>query len=91
MDVTTVLQVAGPLLAIGGAWGGAKVALNGTRERVKELRLELAENTKAAHERAHEIKAELAAHTRADDAVQRELIDRSARIETKLDILMEKR
>lgn len=24
-------------LALGGSWGGAKVALNGTRERVKEV------------------------------------------------------
>ena len=24
-------------LALGGSWGGAKVALNGTRERVKKL------------------------------------------------------
>jgi hypothetical protein len=24
-------------LALGGSWGGAKVALNGTRERVKEI------------------------------------------------------
>ena len=30
-------KMAVPLLAIGGAWGGAKVALNGTKDRVKKL------------------------------------------------------
>jgi hypothetical protein len=30
-----LVSLATPVLAIGGAWQGAKVALNGTRERVK--------------------------------------------------------
>ena len=37
MEFMELLKIAGPLLAVGGAWGGAKVALNGTRERVKSL------------------------------------------------------
>lgn len=68
-----LIKIATPLLAIGGAWGGAKVALNGTRERVKGI------DTK------------LEAHMKEDEQLQREMIDRSARIETKLDILMEKK
>ena len=75
MEYTLVemLKIATPLLAIGGAWGGAKVALNGTRERVKG------------------IDNKLEAHIKEDEAVQRDMIDRAARIETKLDILMEKK
>lgn len=68
-----LIQGAISLLAVGGAWGGAKVALNGTRERVKE------------------VQAHLQKHTEDDNIIQREMIDRAARIETKLDILMEKK
>jgi len=32
-----MLRIATPLLAVGGAFGGAKVALNGTRARVMKL------------------------------------------------------
>jgi len=72
MDYMEFIKLATPLLAIGGAWGGAKVALNGTRERVKE------------------VQKRLDVHMTEDEKVQREMIDRSARIETKIDILMEK-
>jgi len=72
MDYMEFIKLATPLLAIGGAWGGAKVALNGTRERVKE------------------VQNRLDVHMTEDEKVQREMIDRSARIETKIDILMEK-
>lgn len=37
IDYLDMIKAVVPLLAIGGAWGGAKVALNGTRERVKNL------------------------------------------------------
>ena len=69
MDPILIIQIAVPLLAIGGAWGGAKVALNGTKERVQEIKVEIAEldNAHAA------------------------LLDRAARIETKIDMLMEKK
>lgn len=55
-------------LALGGSWGGAKVALNGTRERVKKL------------------------ETRTDSqdeklSAQGEAI---ARVETKIDILIDR-
>ena len=62
MDVTTILTVAGPttIFVAGAAWGGAKVALNGTRNRVKMLEEESKTTT-----------------------------DRLARIETKIDILLE--
>jgi hypothetical protein len=33
-------------LALGGSWGGAKVALNGTRERVKELKQDFSNHVK---------------------------------------------
>jgi hypothetical protein len=62
-----LIQVATLLFSGGAAWGGAKVALNGTRERVKKV-----EET-------------LQRHTDADEVLQREVIDRLARIETKLE------
>lgn len=37
MEIIELFKLATPLLAIGGAWGGAKVALNGTRDRVMKL------------------------------------------------------
>jgi len=68
--ITTVLAVAGPFLAIGGAWGGAKVALNGTRNRVKTL------------------ETNLEVHKAASAIQHIEAIDRLARIETKIDIVI---
>ena len=65
-----MISAAAGLVSIGGAYGGAKVALNGTRERVRE------------------IKADLKEHIDADEEVQRETLDRLARIETKLDMLV---
>jgi hypothetical protein len=62
-----LINLATLLFSGGAAWGGAKVALNGTRERVKNL-----ETT-------------MQRHTDADEALQREVIDRLARIETKLE------
>lgn len=56
-----IIKLGIPLLAIGGAWGGAKVALNGTRERVKKL-----------------------------EGIQHVHVDRLARIETKIDYIVEK-
>ena len=63
MDLTTIAAIVGPtsLVAMGAAYGGVKVALNGTKDRV--LKLELAKDD----------------HT-----------DRLARIETKIDVLLEK-
>jgi len=55
-----------PFLAIGGAWGGAKVALNGTREKVREIEVDVE-------------------HMKIDT------IDRLARLETKIDSLLENR
>lgn len=89
MDPVLLIQIAGPLLAIGGAWGGAKVALNGTKERVKEIKSEAAAYALASTVRADSIREELVRHTIADEKVQRDLLDRAARIETKLDMLME--
>ncbi len=37
MELLELLRIATPLLAVGGAFGGAKVALNGTRMRVMKL------------------------------------------------------
>jgi len=36
-SLITLVTLGTPLLTIGAAWGGAKVALNGTRNRVKQL------------------------------------------------------
>lgn len=67
MDAFTVLSIAGPtaFLTAGAAYGGIKVALNGTKDRVMKL------------------EEELGTH-------KSETIDRLARIETKLDVFMEK-
>ena len=73
MDYLHWIQIGAPLLAIGGAWGGARATLNVTRGRVKELQAVLKE------------------HLADDMAIQREMIDRSARMETKIDILLEKK
>ena len=67
MEVLELLKLAAPLLAVGGAWGGAKVALNGTRDRVRKMETDF---------QAHELK---------DQVRQIEIIDRLARIETKLE------
>jgi len=61
MDYLELIKLGVPLMAIGGAWGGAKVALNGTRERVKKL-----------------------------ERINEDHIDRMARIETKIDLIVEK-
>ena len=59
------------LVFIGGAYGGATVALNSTRERVREVQAALKE------------------HVSKDEAIQDTMIDRLARIETKIDFLKE--
>lgn len=41
MEVIDLWKFIGPALALGGAWGGAKVALNGTRDRVARIDAEL--------------------------------------------------
>lgn len=61
MDIYTIIAIASPAIAAGSAWGGAKVALNGTRLRVKEL-----------------------------EQADKDKTDRLARIETKIDLLLEK-
>ncbi len=62
MEYMEIIKIAIPLLAIGGAWGGAKHAINGTVKRV--VKLEDFEDT---------------------------VRDRLARIETNIDILVEKK
>ena len=69
MEYLELIKLAVPLLAIGGAWGGAKVALNGTRERVKKV-----EDVLVKHDEVHV-----------------ELIKQGTRVETKIDMLLEKR
>ena len=67
-----LLAVVGTVFSAGAAWGGAKVALNGTKNRVKD------------------IKEDLVKHTAADLVIQTQMIDRLARIETKLDMIHER-
>lgn len=61
MEYMEIIKLGIPLLALAGAWGGVKAALNGTVKRVDKI-----ENT------------------------QLQLIDRCARMETKIDILVER-
>ena len=62
-----MITLGGVLISAGAAYGGAKSALNGTRQRVKDLNDAFVE------------------HAKTDDAHQRLVIDRLARIETMLD------
>ena len=69
MDYMELAKMAIPLLAIGGAWGGAKAAINGTRKRVQDIESDL-----------------------KDSAQQRtDMVQRMTRVETKIDILLEKK
>lgn len=54
MEFMELWKLAGPLMAIGGAWGGAKVALNGTRERVKVVEHTIRQHIADEHE--HDMK-----------------------------------
>lgn len=65
-----LITIATTVFAGGAAWGGAKAALNGTRERVKR------------------ISTELDTHVRDDHLIQRDLVERAARLEAKIDVLL---
>ena len=56
----------------GAAWGGTKKALNGTRQRVKDVQEQLTVHIKEEHD------ADVETH------------ERIARMETKIDILLER-
>ena len=43
------------------------------------------------HDDHAELKKEFVAHKRLDDSIHKDLLDRTARIETKIDILLEQR
>ena len=66
MEALELIKMAIPLIAIGGAYGAAKVTINGTKERVSSVESEVR-------------------------AIQHTVDDRLARVETKIDILLEKR
>jgi alkylation response protein AidB-like acyl-CoA dehydrogenase len=74
MDVMTITAIAGPtaLITAGVAFGAARQALNGTRERVKEIQVLVAK------------------HIEDDNDLQRELLQRSAALEAKADIILSK-
>jgi len=46
MDIASILAIATPtaVFSLGAAWGGAKVALNGTRKKVERLEAHDEEN-----------------------------------------------
>ena len=69
IEYMDMIQYALPLLAIGGAWGGAKVAFNGSKQRISKV-----EETLEKH-----------------DDVHIELIKQGTRMETKIDMLLEKK
>lgn len=78
-----LLVAAGSLLgavgAGGAAWGGSKVALNGTRQRVREL-----------VESHASLNSKMDAHVANDATVQLELATQGARTEAKVDILLDR-
>ena len=49
MDFLTNPQWIVPILAAAAAWGGSRQALNGTRERVRELHVQLADHIRDEH------------------------------------------
>lgn len=59
-DVATWLPLGTAILAAGAAFGGVKVALNGTRGRVKAIERNLAEHTKSDEALAREVITRLA-------------------------------
>jgi hypothetical protein len=67
-----ILKFAIPLLAVGGAWGGAKYAIKANDAKIEALEGNLKE------------------HLHEDEATQRVIIDRMARMETKIDMILEK-
>lgn len=58
----------------GAAWGSARVALNGTRKAVQEIKADVKDSRK-----------DLARHAQDDITVQLAHVERLTRIETKLD------
>lgn len=72
MELTPMTWTAITTVFVGGvAWGAVKVALNGTRTRVKEIQSELHMHIREEHE------ADVETH------------ERIARMETKIDMLLE--
>lgn len=55
-----LISLGGILVTGGAAWGGVKVALNGTRGRVKAIERNLADHTKADEALAREVITRLA-------------------------------
>lgn len=45
LDIQTVIAAATVVGSLGAAWGGSRVALNGTRERVKKLAADFEQHT----------------------------------------------
>jgi hypothetical protein len=81
MDFMQMAVVAGTTaFSAGAAWGGAKAALNGTKRRVEYI-----EKTVNRHAGA------LEGHAKDDALLQSTMVDRLARIETKIDLLMDDR
>lgn len=64
------ITIASAIFAGGAAWGGAKAALNGTKNRVKKM------------------ETDFVIHMRDDHVVQSQMLDRLARVETKIDLLL---
>lgn len=75
-----ILITAASLIGAGGcAWGGAKVALNGTRQRVKEIA--------ESHVKLNE---KMDAHIAHDAQVQVDIVAAAARTEGKVDLILER-
>lgn len=73
INISEMLPMLTIVGSLGAAFGGARVALNGTKERVKTL------------------SESFGKHVESDATAQNQVIDRLARIETKLDSLKEER
>lgn len=79
MGIEVLIMVGGMIASAGAAWGGTRVALNGTKSRVAEL--------VSSHQTLNE---KMDAHIAHDATVQVDLVDRASRTEGKVDLILER-
>lgn len=70
MDLSLLISIAIPCITGGAAYGGVKVAMNGSRTRIVEIHADVKELRKEVNEEMHTIRAN-----------QYQLTERVARIE----------
>ena len=72
-----IIPAIGAAASAGAAWGAVKVSLNGTRTRIKAIQGDLEEH-----------REDLRVHMREEHTDYMGQLDRLARVETKIDLLL---